>query len=365
MTEKLTISVLIPCYNEEETIESCIRSCLTQTRPPDKIVVVNDGSTDGTADVLRKFSKQITTVHLPVATGNKSRAQEAGLAHIESDIVIMTDADTIVDPYFIEYVEGNFLEHPDLSVVAGYVRSSKDNLLTALRDIDYVVGQDIHKNAQASLNFILVIPGCAGAFKTSLFRDGTINFDHDTLTEDLDFTFKLNKAGRAIKFDRRAVVYTSDPITLASYTKQMRRWYGGTWQNLKKHHDVIFKTPGAALILPLLYTEALIFSIVLFLLPIISLPLFLKIIFFYVCIQTALAIYAAVRRKRWELALCGPLYLMIAVINSYVFIEQFVAEFVLARNNMVWFHPERAKRTETTPNPIHAIVSHRSIKETV
>lgn len=363
MTEKPTISVLIPCYNEEETIASCIHSCLSQTRPPDKIVVVNDGSTDNTARVLESFKREITIVSLPTPSGNKSRAQEAGLPYITSDIVIMTDADTVLDPHFIEYIEKDFIEYPDLSVVAGYVKSSKDNLLTALRDIDYTIGQDVYKTAQASLNFILVIPGCAGAFKTSLFREGIINFEHDTLTEDLDFTYKLNKASCAIRFNRRAIVYTSDPFTLASYAKQMRRWYGGAWQNLKKHYDVIFKLPSAALILPLFYAEGLIFSVAFFSLPFINLAIFLKTVFLYICVETIISIYAAIRRKRWELALCGPAYLIFVTINTYIFIEQFIAECLLKKNNMVWFHPERSRRPLSLEQ-MHGIISRESIKET-
>lgn len=226
-------------------------------------------------------------------------------------------------------------------MVAGHVRSTRHNILTALRDIDYVVSQDVYKSAQARLNFISIIPGCAGAFKTHLFKEGVINFEHDTLTEDLDFTYKVNKAKLSVKYNEKAVVYTSDPFTFTSYVNQMRRWYGGTWQNLQKHLEIIVRVPGAALMLPLLYIEGLIFALTLFVLPFINFLLFIKILLLYTFIQVCISIYASIRRKRWDLLLYGPACVFIAVVNSYIFIEQFFLECVMERKNMVWFHPER------------------------
>jgi len=81
----------------------------------------------------------------------------------------MTDGDTILHHDFVKYVEEDFTTIPNLSVMSGYVQGTKYNTITALRDIDYAIGQNIYKLAQSSLNLILVIPGCAGAFRTSLF----------------------------------------------------------------------------------------------------------------------------------------------------------------------------------------------------
>lgn len=351
---RMTISILIPAHNEEGMIGACVESCLNQTRKPDQIVVVDDSSTDKTRVILDSFGSRIRIVTTPGVTGNKSRAQEFGLEYITSDIVIATDGDTILDPNFVAIVGADFEADPNLSVVSGYVESLKHNALTALREIDYTVGQDFFKRAQSIMGFVLVIPGCAGAFKTELFRLGEITFDHDTLTEDLDFTYKLNALSKKIKFNSSARVYTQDPPTLYSYINQMRRWYAGGWQNLKKHLGQVSNIPNASLILTMVYVEGVLFSMAMFILPLISLFLFFKFFVLYIGLSSLLmGLYASYRKKRWGLFFVSPLLPFITVINSYILLEQLVYEVVLSKKNMVWFHPKRAEHTlESTDNLI-------------
>ncbi len=339
--KRLKISVLIPAHNEEKMISACILSCLKQTRKPDQILVVDDGSTDGTSEILKKYKDKITLIRIPKATGNKSKAQELGIKKVTGDIFIATDGDTIIDKNFIKLVEQDFKNDKDLSVVAGYVKSTKYNFLTSLREIDYTIGQDIYKRAQSTIGFVLVVPGCAGVFKTSLFRDGTINFEHDTLTEDLDFTYKINKAGLKIKFNRRAVVYTQDPDTLSSYINQMRRWYGGGWQNLKKHFDVSVTKPSAALMLSMSYIEGFMSPLLFFVVPFLNMVFFLKLLVLYLVSNIVMGIYSSIKKGRIDLLLYSPLGVILTYINAYVFFEQFFKEMILNKKSMKWFHPER------------------------
>jgi len=335
----MRISILIPCHNEEKSIQKCVESCLGQTRLPDEIVVVNDGSTDNTPAILAGFGDRIKVVNVAKATGNKSYAQEIGLRYITGDIFVATDGDTILDKNFISRIESDFLSDDKLAAVGGYVKSQKYNWLTACRELDYIFGQDLNKAAQADLGFLFVIPGCAGAFATDIFKK-YINFDHDTLTEDLDFTFKLHTRYLKIKYDKKAVCFTQDPFTLGAYINQMRRWYGGGWQNFIKNIRILSR-PANALELSLLYIEGIVFSLCLFLLPLINFVFFIYFIGSYLIFSTALGVYGAIARKRLDLLLCSPLYLVIVFINAWVFIEQFVKEIILRKKNLYWFKPER------------------------
>ncbi|TSC69104.1 MAG: glycosyltransferase [Parcubacteria group bacterium Gr01-1014_56] len=337
-SKDLTISILIPCYNEEKSVVACIRSCLDQTRPADEVVVVNDGSTDNTAELLKTFGSAITVVEIPVATGNKSHAQEIGLKHITSDIVVTTDGDTILNPRFIERVAIDFTD-PSVAAMGGYVVSLSHNWLTACRELDYILGQDLYKRAQAYLHAIFVIPGCAGAFRVDLFRNITIGFDHDTLTEDLDLTYKLHVQGLKIVYDREAIVYTQDPATLSSYINQMRRWYCGGWQNLLKHYQVL-QNPANAFTFTLIYIEGTFFAALLFMLPVLNFVLFVYFVLPYIVFLLLLGMYGSLVRKRWDLLLYSPTYIVLLFINAFIFLEQFVKEIVLRKKNMVWFHPE-------------------------
>lgn len=330
---------MIPCHNEERSIRACVESCLAQTHLPDQILVVNDGSTDRSALILAEFGSAIQVLTIPVATGNKSHAQERGLALVDADIFIATDGDTILDPHLVEEILKSFARYPNAVAVGGYVQSLKHNWLTACRELDYIVGQNLYKVAQANLGALFVIPGCAGAFKTDVFRT-YIRFDHDTLTEDLDFTYKLHENFFEIIYNRKAIAYTQDPATIGEYVNQMRRWYCGGWQNLRKHYGLI-KKPGNSLQLSLTYAEGIIFSVVLFLLPFVNIKTFAFLLAPYLLFVVLLGAYAAILRRRADLFFYSPTYVILIFINAWIFLEQFWKEIVLRKTNLVWFHPAR------------------------
>ncbi len=315
---------------------------MRQTRPVDEIVVVDDGSVDRSREILEYFGDRITIVSTGLATGSKSRAQEAGMPYITGDIVIATDADTILDRRFVEYIEQDF-QDPEVMAVSGYVKSIPYNWLTACREIDYTFAQKVHKHAQAYMNFLTIIPGCAAAYRTSIFSD-MIVFDHDTLTEDLDLTYKLHEQGLRLLFDERAIVHTQDPSDLPSYWRQMQRWYAGGWQNLVKHKKLA-KSPVAALELSLLYLEGIVLPLVLIALPLLNVAYFLEYLFAYVFVAYVIAAFAAFVNRRPSLVLYAPYYLVIVGMNAFLFIREFLAEVILRQRKMVWLRTERREVT--------------------
>ncbi len=335
----MKISILIPAHNEERSIRATVESCLNQTDPADQILVVNDGSTDSTGEILASFGKKIEVITLPLATGNKSYVQEHGLKFITGDVFIATDADTIIDKDFVKYIREDF-KNKDTVAVAGYVRSRRYNWLTACRAFEYTIGQNLHKLAQHYIGFLFVVPGAAGAFRTKVFNE-SISFDHDTLTEDLDFTYRLHQKNLKVFYDRRAVVLTQDPITVTQYMNQMRRWFGGGLQCLIKHYNLATTRPQIALELSLIYMEGVAFSMLLFVLPIISLRFYVMMILSYLIIATALGIFASWKERRIELIFIPIPYLFIVYVNSYIFLEQVMKEVILKRKNLIWFKPER------------------------
>lgn len=338
--QKKTVSIMIPCYNEEKTIERCILSCLAQTVKLDQILVVNDSSTDRTPEILKQYKGKIHAIKTPKNTGNKSSAQEYGLQFITSDIVVTTDGDTILDKDFAKEIVKEF-DDPKVAAAGGYVRSMKYNWLTRCRAVDYSIGQNLHKLAQSYLGFMFVIPGAAGAFRTEIFKN-YLTFDHDTITEDLDFTYKLHKLGFKIAYNRKAIVLTQDPATLKSYINQMRRWFGGGWQNLVKHFSIVLK-PRQSLELSLMYIEGLIFSGITLVMPILNLKVALFLLLPYFFITLVFSIYACIREKRADLLLTPFAYFIFMYINAYIFWEQFIKEVILKRKNLVWFKPERVE----------------------
>ncbi len=334
----MTISLLIPCHNEERAIRKSILSWLRQTRPADQIVVVDDSSTDRTPEILKEFEQYITIIRTPQNLGNKSYAQEYGLQFITGEVFISTDADTLLKEDFIELIEKDF-DDPKVAAVGGYVKSLKNNWLTRHRAFEYAIGQNFHKVAQSYINFIPVIPGAAGAFRTEIFKR-FLTFDHDTITEDLDFTYKLHKKKFRIHYDRQAIVYTQDPATLHCYINQMRRWFGGGWQNLMKHYAIAMH-PVAALELSLMYIEGIAFAMLMFLVPLINIRSAVVLLFFYFIVVFCLSVFASIKERRLDLLTASVPYILILYITTYLFLEQFIVEVVLRKKNLMWFSPQR------------------------
>lgn len=337
----MKISLLIPCYNEERSIRTSILSWLNQTRVPDEIIVVDDASTDGTAAILEEFAEQITVVRVKKNLGNKSFAQEFGLQFVHGDAFIVTDADTILKENFVERIEADFAD-PEIAAVGGYLKSLRYNWITRYRAFEYSIGQNFHKLAQSYMNFVFVIPGAAGAFRTDVFRRH-LTFDHDTIAEDLDCTYKLHKLGYKILYDREAIAFTQDPSTLSSYINQMRRWCGGGWQNLLKHADILLR-PTQALELSLMYIEGIVFSCLLLIVPLVNIRLTLLFAVPYFLFALLLCAIAAIKEKRADLLLAAFSHVILVYVNAYVFMEQFIKEFVFRKKNLVWFTPERVEQ---------------------
>jgi cellulose synthase/poly-beta-1,6-N-acetylglucosamine synthase-like glycosyltransferase len=329
----------VPIYNEEESLEASIQSCLAQTRPFDELIYVDDCSSDRTPEILEKYAGRIIALRTPSNTGNKSGAQEFGLAHVTGDIIVTTDGDTLLDPHFAEEIEQEFKD-PSIFAVSGYVRSIPYNWLTLCRAFDYAIGQRIHKLAQHYMQYIFVMPGAASAFRANAFREH-ITFDHDTITEDLDFTFKMHRQQLRIVYNSRAICYTQDPADLSSYINQMRRWYGGGWQNIVKHYRVIPMKPIRAFELSILYAEGLVFSVLLFVIPFLNWMFGLWLLIGYFITSMVFAIWAAWKEQRWDIALAPIPYLFLIFVNAYVYLEQFWLEVILKRNSLIWFKPDR------------------------
>lgn len=334
------ISVLIPCHNEAKSIRQCINSCLKQTHRVDEIIIVDDSSTDKTPEILATFGDRITVITTPSQTGNKSKAQEYGLPYVQGDIFITTDGDTILDPHFVEHTLKHFSD-PTVAAVAGYVKSRKYNWLTACREIDYVVAQNFHKRAQVCMNSVFIIPGCAAAFRTSTFRKH-VTFDHDTLTEDLDFSYKLYKRGFQIVYEHQSITYTQDPPNLRSYCKQMLRWYAGGWQNLLKHKDVV-KRPGSALELSIMYTEGLASALLLLVLPILNFNWFATAMVAYSFSVFCFGVFASWKDHRLDLLLSIPSYIALSFITMSLFIYTFIKEAVLRKRRLEWIFVDRVE----------------------
>lgn len=241
------VSVIVPAYNEERVIVRTIESLLTSTYPSFEILVVDDGSTDRTSEVVQhRFAAEPRVRLFTKENGGKSEALNFGLRRAKGEIVIALDADTVFQPDTIGALAKRF-DDPRIGAVAGNAKvGNRVNLITRWQALEYITSQNLDRRAFASLNAITVVPGAVGAWRRDLIaRAG--GFTSDTLAEDQDLTLRVRRLGYKIGYEEHAVAWTEAPDTVRTLAKQRFRWSYGTLQCMWKHRDALFRPRYGAL----------------------------------------------------------------------------------------------------------------------
>ena len=162
----MELTVIIPAYNEAEFVGDTIRSLLAQTVPPDQIILVDDGSTDGTGDVGRRAG--ITVVRPPRNTGSKAGAQTFALPWVRTELVMAIDADTTLEPTAVERLMQPFAQ-PGVGAACGFVLPRRIKTLWERgRFIEYLFAFTFYKQVQDYYRRPLISSGCFSMYRTDL-----------------------------------------------------------------------------------------------------------------------------------------------------------------------------------------------------
>jgi len=233
------VSVLVPAYNEESVILDTVRSTLASAYPKLEVLVIDDGSTDRTAELVRTNFGHDPRVRLLLQPNRgKPAALNHGLAEALGEVAISIDADTIVDPDAIPRLVRHFAD-PQVGAVAGNVKViNRNRWLTRWQALEYITSQNLEKRAFDLLNCIPVVPGAAGAWRTELLRSSG-GFSGDTVAEDTDLTLSIRRSGWKIQYDEDAIGRTEVPDTVEALIRQRFRWTFGTLQAVWKHRDAL------------------------------------------------------------------------------------------------------------------------------
>ena len=230
-----TISVIIAAFNESKVIQRTITSVLSSDYPNLEVVVVDDGSTDGTADRVREgFSNDPRVKLISKPNGGKASALNVAIEQSSGEVLVGVDADTQLAPDTITKLVSRFGDDR-IGAVAGNVRvGNAQNLLTIWQSIEYTTAQNLDRRAYAVLNAVTVVPGAIGAWRKSVVATAG-GYQTDTLAEDMDLTWRIREAGYRIETENSALAFTEAPETLSAFFKQRFRWAYGTLQCLWKH----------------------------------------------------------------------------------------------------------------------------------
>ena len=234
------ISVLIPCFNEEKVIEASVRRILASEWKNLEVLVLDDGSSDATSEIVRKsFADEPRVTLLTFENGGKARALNRGLAQVRGEVIVALDADTLFPPETLAQLARWFVD-PKVGAVAGTaIVGNRQNLITRWQALEYVTAQNLERRALAALGAVTVVPGAVGAWRRSALRE-LGGYPDDTLAEDQDLTLAFQRAGWQVQFDPEARAYTEAPDTVAGLLKQRFRWSFGTLQCLWKHRGGLF-----------------------------------------------------------------------------------------------------------------------------
>ncbi|WP_419994838.1 LCP family protein [Streptomyces boninensis] len=237
------VTVLVPAHNEEAGIQSTLRSLLAATHQQLQIIVIDDGSEDRTSELAAELGDpRVLVVKQP--NSGKAAALNTGLSYAESEIVVMVDGDTVLEPEAIERLIQP-LAHPAIGAVSGNTKvGNRKRLLGRWQHLEYVCGFNLDRRMFDVLECITTVPGAIGAFR----RDALIGVggvSDDTLAEDTDLTMALWRGGWRVVYEETAVAWTEVPTTLRQLWRQRYRWCYGTLQAMAKHRHAI-REVGAA-----------------------------------------------------------------------------------------------------------------------
>ena len=241
------VSVVIPAHNEDKVIALSLSQILRSSYPSLEVIVVDDGSTDATAQRVAEVAAADARVQLiRTPNGGKAHAINTGLKHARGEVVVALDADTHFEPETISRLVRWFVD-PEVGAVAGNAKvGNRINLITYWQALEYITAQNLERRALAALDAITVVPGAVGAWRRAALEQ-LGGFPSDTLAEDQDLTLAVQQAGYRVLFDSQAVAWTEAPDTARGLARQRFRWAYGTLQCLWKHREVTLRPRYGAL----------------------------------------------------------------------------------------------------------------------
>jgi cellulose synthase/poly-beta-1,6-N-acetylglucosamine synthase-like glycosyltransferase/peptidoglycan/xylan/chitin deacetylase (PgdA/CDA1 family) len=228
------VTVVIPAYNEEAGIAATVTTMAeSHYRGPLEIIVVDDGSTDSTAQIVRDLGYPFVRV-ITQRNSGKPGALNTGIREAHSDILVLADGDTVFQPDTIGKLVAP-LADPEVGAVSGNTKVfNRKGFLGRWQHLEYVVGFNLDRRMYDMLGIMPTVPGAVGAFRqTALYGVGGVS--HDTLAEDTDLTMALCRDDWRVVYAPQAIAWTEVPATLPALWKQRYRWCYGTMQAMWKH----------------------------------------------------------------------------------------------------------------------------------
>jgi cellulose synthase/poly-beta-1,6-N-acetylglucosamine synthase-like glycosyltransferase len=238
-----SLSIVVPCYNKEETIEATIKSLLeSDYKGLKKIYVVDDCSTDNSGMIIKRLSEKyekVVALKTPENTGKASTAKNYGAKFVTTELIGFADADSFPEKDAISKAIGFFENEKIAGVTALILVKNRNKMLERLQSLEYKVIAFTRK-LLGFLDAIYVSPGPLAIYRKKLFEE-IGGFDKDNITEDIEITWNLVSRGYKVEMSMLSKVFTVVPDHIKQWYKQRKRWNIGGIQTINKYRHLFLK----------------------------------------------------------------------------------------------------------------------------
>jgi cellulose synthase/poly-beta-1,6-N-acetylglucosamine synthase-like glycosyltransferase len=248
--QRPSLSVVIAARNERRDLPLALDAILAQDDQPEEILVVDDGSSDGTAQMLaQRYPGRVRVLTKP--NSGKARSLNQALSSVTSDIFVTIDADTVIEPGSISAIRTAFAEEPELAAGCGVLkpvvsRAPLGRAFELYQTFEYLRGF-LWRVSWSRANVLVLVSGAFAAFRRERLAE-IGGFDPRSLVEDYEVMFRLHRRSyedRGEPLRARVIpgarATTDSPGKLRIFLKQRTRWFAGYVETMFRSADMVFE----------------------------------------------------------------------------------------------------------------------------
>jgi biofilm PGA synthesis N-glycosyltransferase PgaC len=246
LTEYPQVTVLIPCRNEHAAIEQVVRTVAASRYPNVDILVIDDASTDESAAIVERLLPEIPHLRLLRLERNLGKAMALSLGALSSkaEYLMCLDADALLDEHAIHWMVFDLERSPRAGAVTGNPRVlNRTTLVSRIQVGEFSAIVGMIKRTQRLLGRVYTVSGVCSCFRRRAVHDVGY-WSSDTVTDDVDISWKLQLAFWGILYEPRAVCWILVPESLRGLWRQRVRWARGGMEAALRYHRSVFRWTG-------------------------------------------------------------------------------------------------------------------------